>query len=148
VKATIFLHLPRLILRGTTTFVHKYCICNVLYVILYVYCICILSHIVTSLSLSSFSFCAACQCFKTLYSVFNTCHFIKSLNTTCFGLNWPSSGVKIAVILGIHVPSSLCLPCACSSLSSCLFVTLIKQFLTLEDGQFRPKYVVFKDFIK
>jgi hypothetical protein len=27
--------------------------------------------------------------FKTLNSVFNTCHFIKSLNTTCFGLNWP-----------------------------------------------------------
>jgi hypothetical protein len=36
--------------------------------------------------------------FKTLYSVFNTCHFIKSLNTTCFGLNWPSSSVKNCLI--------------------------------------------------
>jgi hypothetical protein len=24
----------------------------------------------------------------------------------------------------------------------------LKQFLTLEDGQFRPKHAVFKDFIK
>jgi hypothetical protein len=31
--------------------------------------------------------------FKTLYSVLNTCHFLKSSNR-CFGLNWPSSGVN------------------------------------------------------
>jgi hypothetical protein len=39
--------------------------------------ICILSHIAISLSLSLFLsvFCAACQCFKTLFSVLNTCHF-------------------------------------------------------------------------
>jgi hypothetical protein len=34
-----------------------------------------------SLSLSLFLsvFCAACQCFETLFSVLNTCHFLKSL---------------------------------------------------------------------
>jgi hypothetical protein len=33
--------------------------------------------------------------FKTLYSVFNTCHFVKIFKiTTCFSLNWPSSGVN------------------------------------------------------
>jgi hypothetical protein len=33
--------------------------------------------------------------FKTLNSVSNTCHFIKTLkNTTCFGLNRPFSSVK------------------------------------------------------
>jgi hypothetical protein len=39
--------------------------------------ICILSHIAISLSLSLFLsvFCAACQCFKTLFSVLNTRHF-------------------------------------------------------------------------
>jgi hypothetical protein len=39
--------------------------------------ICILSHIAISLSLSLFIsvFCAACQCFETLFSVLNTCHF-------------------------------------------------------------------------
>jgi hypothetical protein len=51
---------------------------NKKYLILY---ICILLHIVISLSLSlSLSlflsvFCAACQCFETLFSVLNTCHF-------------------------------------------------------------------------
>jgi hypothetical protein len=68
--------------------------------------------------------------FKTIYSVFNTRHFINSLNTTCFGLNWPSSSVKnclikIAVILLSHARSSLCLQCACSSLFSCLLVTVL-----------------------
>jgi hypothetical protein len=39
--------------------------------------ICILSHIAISLSLSLFLsvFCAACQCFETLFSILNTCHF-------------------------------------------------------------------------
>jgi hypothetical protein len=32
--------------------------------------------------------------FKTLYSVLNTCHFKIFKITTCFGLNWPSSGVN------------------------------------------------------
>jgi hypothetical protein len=41
--------------------------------------ICILSHIAISLSLFLSVFCAACQCFETLFSVFNTCRFFKSL---------------------------------------------------------------------
>jgi hypothetical protein len=70
------------------------CIHLLYFIILY---ICILSHIAISLSLFLSVFCAACQCFKTLVSVLNTCHFkifkiIKT--TTCFGLNWPSSGVN------------------------------------------------------
>jgi hypothetical protein len=33
--------------------------------------------------------------FKTLYSVLNTCHFLKSSKfAACFGLNWPSSSVN------------------------------------------------------
>jgi hypothetical protein len=47
-----------------------------------------------SLSLSLSVFYAACQCFKTLFSVLNTCHFKIFKTTTCFGKNWPSSGVN------------------------------------------------------
>jgi hypothetical protein len=36
-------------------------------------------HLPISLSLSVF--CAACQCFETLFSVLNTCHFLKSLKS-------------------------------------------------------------------
>jgi hypothetical protein len=43
--------------------------------------ICILLHIAISLSLFLSVFCAACQCFKTLFSVLNTCHF-KIFKTT------------------------------------------------------------------
>jgi hypothetical protein len=40
-----------------------------------------------------FRLCAACQCLKH-FSVLNTCHFKIFKITTCFGLNWPSSGVN------------------------------------------------------
>jgi hypothetical protein len=43
-----------------------------------------------SFSLSLPVFCAACQCFKTLFSVLNTCHFKIFNTTTCFNLNWPN----------------------------------------------------------
>jgi hypothetical protein len=59
--------------------------------------ICILSHIVISLSLSLSMVPSLCglSMLKTLNSVFNTCRFYKIiLNTTCFGLNRPSSSVK------------------------------------------------------
>jgi hypothetical protein len=58
-------------------------------------------------------------------SMFKTLNNYKNLkkNTTCFGLNRPSSGVKNCLlrkllILRIHALSSLCLPCACSLLLS------------------------------
>jgi hypothetical protein len=79
-------------------------------------------HIVISLSLSLFMVPSLCglPMFKTLNSGFHTCHFIKIFkNTTCLGLNRPSSSVKMRLlrkllILDIHAPSSLCLPCACN----------------------------------
>jgi hypothetical protein len=80
----------------------------------------------------TFTFLVQCLCglsmFKTLYSVFNTCHFIKSLNIACFGRNWPSSSVKNCLIKKLLLFYSVmlvrpCLPCACSLLFSCLLVT-------------------------
>jgi hypothetical protein len=57
----------------------------------------LLSFVTVSLLLFLSVSCAVCQCFKTLFSVLNTCHFkiFKILKTTtCFGLNWPSSSAN------------------------------------------------------
>jgi hypothetical protein len=72
---------------------------------------------------SAFTFLVPSLCclsvFKTLNSVFNTCHFINIFKTLHVLASIGHPQVlkkllikKIAVILGIHAPSSLCLPCA------------------------------------
>jgi hypothetical protein len=52
--------------------------------------ICILSHIIISLSLAWFRLCVARQCLKHLIVFFNTCHFIKSLKHYMF---WPELAI-------------------------------------------------------
>jgi hypothetical protein len=103
--------------------------CEFVWILSYV---CILSHIVISLPHSWFPSLCGLSVFKTLYSVFNTCHLIqifKTLHvsltkklwvtirdyhgnhnswllihlTTCFGLNRPSSCVKKLFIKKIAV---------------------------------------------
>jgi hypothetical protein len=66
----------RIVCLRYTLMLRQYRLTQVLY-------ICILSHIAISLSLSLFLsvFCAACQCFETLFSVLNTCHFLKTLKS-------------------------------------------------------------------
>jgi hypothetical protein len=64
------------------------------------------------------------------FTVFNTCHFLKTLHVSA-SIGHPqvlkNCLLRKLLILGIHAPSSLCLPCACSLLFSCVLVTLLSD---------------------
>jgi hypothetical protein len=96
------------------------CLGQATFLVLY---ICILSHIVISLSLFMVPSLCGLSTFNTLNSVFNTCHFIKIFkNTTCFGLNRPSSGVKKLFIKKIAAFRHSCSFVPLSSV--CLFLVV------------------------
>jgi plastocyanin domain-containing protein len=93
--------------------------------------------------------------FKTLYSVLNTCHFLKSSKSLHISASngYPQVLIvvffkKIAVILFSHARSSLCFSCVPVPLFFLACNLLKKQLLTPEDGQFRPKYVVILKILK
>jgi hypothetical protein len=86
--------------------------------------------------------------FKTLYSVLNTCHFKIFTITTCFGLNWPSSGVNSRQGNNEEQTHTKNKRDERAWLNKITAIFLLNNFLTDKDGQFRPKHVVILKILK